>query len=271
MKQYLITYFNKNSHDTVIFFRRVLYIVLLFDALFTMPYIHDFYAPNGFTPFQIYPGFINYWFNILSYPPFYNFYLYVYGVFIVLLSIQIFKDITAFGHILVYIIFKIFCFKTSEMLNAGHDLMGIVLFFNIFLSSNSSSIYKKWMSNAGIFAIKIQLCILYFFSFLFKLNGDEWINGSALFLVIQNDGYTLPHLKQFFTQNHIFLKTLNYLTLIYQGVFPVLIWFKKFRNVLLVVGVVFHAGILMFTGLYDFALFVMATYSIFYQSKEVEN
>jgi hypothetical protein len=87
--------------------------------------------------------------------------------------------------------------------------------------------------------IQYQLALIYLSSFLWKIKGEPWRSGTALFYVwhlreIQR--FPVPSLFQSTAAIHIE----SWSVLVFELVFPLLIWFKRFRVPLLTVGVIFH-------------------------------
>ena len=87
--------------------------------------------------------------------------------------------------------------------------------------------------------IQIQLSLLYFVTFLMKIKGAPWLQGSALFYV-----YHLDELKRFPLPNWFFkpimLKLGSWSALALEFSLGVLIWVRDFRYVLLSMGLLFH-------------------------------
>jgi hypothetical protein len=87
--------------------------------------------------------------------------------------------------------------------------------------------------------IQYQLVLIYLSSFLWKIKGEPWRSGTALFYVwhlreIQR--FPVPSLFQSTAAIHIE----SWSVLVFELVFPLLIWFKRFRVPLLIVGIIFH-------------------------------
>jgi len=87
--------------------------------------------------------------------------------------------------------------------------------------------------------IQLQLSLLYFVTFLLKIKGAPWLQGTALFYV-----YHIDELKRFPLPGWFFdpivLKVGSWSALALEFSLGVLIWVKEFRYVLLVLGVMFH-------------------------------
>jgi hypothetical protein len=87
--------------------------------------------------------------------------------------------------------------------------------------------------------IQIQLALLYFSAFCWKLKGATWLQGTALFYV-----YHVDALKRFPVPAWFFyptvLKLASWSTLGLEFSLGVLIWVKRLRYPLLALGVLFH-------------------------------
>ena len=87
--------------------------------------------------------------------------------------------------------------------------------------------------------IQLQLSLLYLVTFLLKIKGAPWLQGTALFYV-----YHIDELKRFSLPgwffNPIVLKLGSWSALALEFSLGVLIWVKEFRYVLLGLGLMFH-------------------------------
>lgn len=87
--------------------------------------------------------------------------------------------------------------------------------------------------------IQLQLSCVYFATFLLKIKGAPWLQGTALFYV-----YHLDELKHFplpaWFFSPIVLKLGSWSALAVEFSLGVLIWVKEFRFVLLALGLLFH-------------------------------
>jgi hypothetical protein len=110
--------------------------------------------------------------------------------------------------------------------------------------------------------IQFELALLYFASFLWKIKGAPWLNGTALFYVFQIHAlqrFPLPG----WTQQLWLLKLLTWYTLILEFSLGVLIWFRPFRYPLLVLGLLFHLGIEYSLNIPMFEWDVLTAYVLF--------
>jgi hypothetical protein len=87
--------------------------------------------------------------------------------------------------------------------------------------------------------IQLQLALVYFGSFCFKVKGAPWLHGTALYYVYHLDEFRrFPIPSWFFHPGLLALGSWSALVLEFS--LGVLIWVKELRYVLLALGLVFH-------------------------------
>lgn len=257
----------QDTSKTVILFRRCMYGVLLLDLLLNIPILSHTWAPNTLTPIlgNHVLGVFAPILNLLSLPPFSTFYIVfalIYATLLLLGLCRIFENSTA---ILIFVSFKIIGFKTIDLTHGGHHLAGLLLFYNIFLN-NSTQIWLRSISNIALLFARLQLCSMYLFAGINKLYGLYWIDGTALNLVLLNDVYSNWYFRDFLLTIPWLTIMGTYLVLAYQLLFSVLVWIHSLKKYVLTMGILFHLSIWWLTGLYDFAWFAIASYTLFWGS-----
>ena len=118
--------------------------------------------------------------------------------------------------------------------------------------------FSPWLRRV----MMITLSTLYFVPVLARLGGDHWWEGTAAWFVLANpadsrvwtwlakDPEALPRWGSYL---------ITYLWLDYEALFPFLIWVKKLRNPLVIVGLVFHLalGLVLDLGLVPLQMAVL--------------
>lgn len=127
--------------------------------------------------------------------------------------------------------------------------------------------YQKVISALGIFFIKVEIALVYFLSGYDKLITTSWRNGNAIFSVANLDFFSNPNFSVQLTGMSAML--VAWLVILFEISFAFFIWFKKFRNYWLIVGVLFHIAIIIFMGLLDFGLVMIISYLIFLPAKKI--
>src|SRR5215469_7673353 len=87
--------------------------------------------------------------------------------------------------------------------------------------------------------IQLQLSLLYLVTFLSKIKGAPWLQGTALFYVYHLDEFKRFPLPAWFFRPAV-LKLGSWSALALEFSLGVLIWVKEFRYVLLALGLLFH-------------------------------
>ena len=110
--------------------------------------------------------------------------------------------------------------------------------------------------------IQFELALVYVMSFWWKLKGHTWLNGTALYYVTH-----LQEIRRFplpgWMQNSIVLVLGSWFTLVLEFSLGVLIWFKRFRYPLLLLGILFHLSLEYAFNLPMFQWDVLAAYVLF--------
>ncbi len=110
--------------------------------------------------------------------------------------------------------------------------------------------------------IQLELALIYFMSFCWKMKGHAWLNGTALYYATH-----LHEIQRFplpaWTQNSVVLKLGSWSTLIVEFSLGVLIWFKRFRYPLLLLGLLFHFSLEYAFNLPMFQWDVLTAYVLF--------
>lgn len=156
-------------------------------------------------------------------------------------------------------------FNGTYMLNSGgHQLIQLFLFYLIFMNEEDESEVGTFLNQLGFKAIRLQLVMMYLISALYKIVGESWLSGNAVWQTLQIDQYSLPILQDTFGENTVFLMMITYLVLTYQLLFPVVIWFASWRKSILIIGLLIHLFIGVGMGLVSFALAMFVGYMSFW-------
>jgi hypothetical protein len=110
--------------------------------------------------------------------------------------------------------------------------------------------------------LQFQLALMYFSAGLWKMGNPDWRSGDALHYVLNNPvfqrvpGVVPPAL-------YGATVALTYLTVFWELTFPVLVWFRRSRPLMLLVGVALHLGMLATLELGAFTPTVLIAYVSF--------
>ncbi|MCR9204337.1 MAG: HTTM domain-containing protein [Halobacteriovoraceae bacterium] len=155
-------------------------------------------------------------------------------------------------------------------LDGGNNLINILFSYFLIFDYSSfdflSSKTKRASSNITLYLTMAQVILVYLVAGFSKVKGDLWINGTALFYIMQNPQYFSTTFSQILIENEKLLILANYLTILFQIFIP-LILFKPTRNIFIVSGVFLHLSICAVLGLLQFGLIMGAVYFLFIDEK----
>jgi predicted DCC family thiol-disulfide oxidoreductase YuxK len=104
--------------------------------------------------------------------------------------------------------------------------------------------------------MQIQMAVLFFYSGVTKLQGDEWWNGDAIWSVFSSNEYYNGLLLDLFARHYWLVNVATYSTVLIELAFPFLIWQRSTRPYLLAAAIMLHVQFAVFMGLFYFS-FVM--------------
>ncbi|MEE2785941.1 MAG: HTTM domain-containing protein [Myxococcota bacterium] len=165
----------------------------------------------------------------------------------------------------------------SVTMDGGNNLVQLVFTMLIFCnSSGRPSTFKsknlQALSNAAtrcIFRlIQLQIVFVYFCAGLYKFHGELWNNGMALYYTLQVPQYSHPWAEAFALSFPVIASLMTHSILLFQYLFPVLVFVDKTRLFMVIWGAFFHLGIMFVMGLSMFGIMMMSTYIAFLSVQE---
>ena len=264
--------------DRLDFFRKVLYLFLFINTLTILPVAWEIWSYNGIT------GTRGFWWsgsysllNVLSHPK-NSSWEWVYVCFIIgqltFLITGFFNKWPRISSIMVYFFTVNLFLKGAIVFTGGEVLVNFLLFYMMFIhqpkKGGKFEVIQTALNNAFYVIILIQICVLYFFSCWYKLYDDNWLSGNAIMYVSRIDHFSSSSMKWLFAENETLSMIATYITLLYQGLFPILVWFKKLKTPLLAIGVILHLGIAFFMGIFTFGFIMVICYILFIKEGQLE-
>ena len=92
--------------------------------------------------------------------------------------------------------------------------------------------------------IQIQFSMVYIATVMFKMKGEPWADGTAIYIATRLDEFAKSPMP-FLLNNLIVIKFLTWSTLVVEMSLGTLVWIKEFRYWVLLAGVGLHLGIEM--------------------------
>ena len=258
------------------FFRILLCLTLFFMYLRRQFDLENFYTDSGLVPtnaaYDIMPDFYH--------PAFTWFFWSGDGVFWAHLALLIGLAGLVFGlggravTALVWIL-DIGFLQRNYSLAFGADLIGAI-FLLLLIGTQSCaelSVWNLWRKKATrpvsdfitpVFfrMIQVQVCVIYAYSGFEKLKGNSWWDGTALWTVFANGQMVIADLTWL---RHFpwIIVALTFSTILFEIYFPILVWVRRLRPYLLVLGLFFHLGIGVSMALMNFTLIMVSPYLLF--------
>ncbi|MFE2583426.1 HTTM domain-containing protein [Streptomyces sp. NPDC059378] len=122
------------------------------------------------------------------------------------------------------------------------------------------------LHNLGVAAIAVQMSLVYVVSGLYKVQGEVWQDGTALFYIMRVPEFELPGWSSLVYQNDVIVFLGTYSTTLFLVYFPMGILVPSLRPWTAAASIAFHVSIGVFMGLTGFALTMVACDLIFLSS-----
>ncbi|MBI2268840.1 MAG: HTTM domain-containing protein [Bacteroidetes bacterium] len=260
-----------NTPHTILLFKKAVYLYIILNGLISLPIASQIWSVDA-NMIHYYPqdNFAIKLINILSRPGINNYYWYFVIGQLTCATVALFGYLKRLMGILLYFISVNLYYNAGLIQNGGTNLLVITLFYMIFMNeaagqqqNNKIRTFEITATNFAFLAAKIQVCLLYFVSAVYKLYGSHWMDGSALYYVLNMDEYSTSWIQKNIANTDWLTIPVTYFTLTFQMLFPVTVWIKKFKPLTLWVGVVFHVLIIFMMGITDFGLIMLIMYLLF--------
>src|SRR5215207_2778038 len=133
---------------------------------------------------------------------------------------------------------------------------------------NSQYVIPRWLSNGlhnvVLIALAFQVMLVYFSAGLFKVQGDLWQHGTALYYPLQLQEYKpLPFLTDLFTHIGVIVGLSTYMAVLVQIGFSFALLHPVARRVAIFLAIMFHLAIAVLMALPWFSLSMIAFDAIF--------
>lgn len=249
--------------EQVKLFRKWMYAFLFIHTLILLPAAANIWGPNQLVAF---PDTVSSFLNILSIPFFSKNFYWIITLYLVLLLVGIFKPNRIIHFIIWYLYINLY-YNAAAVQNGGNNLVALVLLY-LAVNNSESKLQKSsldiLLNNISVIAARIQIAMMYAVAGIYKLTGETWTNGTALMYVFNNPEYSLPYFSGWLGQQYWLIDLVTNTTLLFQLLFPIMVWFLSVRKYVLWIGSLFHIAIAIFMGIPDFGITMLIMYVLFY-------
>ncbi|GGX88489.1 HTTM domain-containing protein [Streptomyces hiroshimensis] len=115
------------------------------------------------------------------------------------------------------------------------------------------------LHHAGLLAVILQVCTIYLVSGMYKVQGDRWQNGTALYYILRGAEFGWPGVNHFLYEHATLVVAMTYGTVFFQLGFSFLLLKRGLRPFAVACGVLLHLGIAIhMAGLITFSLTMIA-------------
>ena len=247
----------------IVWFRRSVYLLMLLKMLLIWPELSMFYqhgvnlGKGSLLPYEV------------MFMPFFHNYYNLYWLFTsVIVALALFYKSNRWLAVAVFIISITYLLLIFKAINFGDMLLNFLIFMLIFIREGTQNgSVSQMVNNAVILIIQVHFCLLYLVNALGKIMQPFWRDGSFFKNIWHLSYYANPN----FIPDWFYHPTLNVVTawtvILFELIFPVLIWIKPYKRPLIIIGLLFHLGISLFLSLPDFGLAMATVYLLFYDFK----
>lgn len=210
-------------------------------------------------------------------------YLVLVWICMILLVLNLFGIGRNVVSLLVFLSSTLLYHLDNKFANSGDEMSMLLLFYLSFANTFSYfTLFKRkplpepkeklynLVSNIAAYSMMVNLCLAYFMAGFFKLMDPYWQKGMGIYYFINDDRYSVfaaggRHVALPLVLSYLF----NYGTLLLELTFPVLVWYKNYRNFIFIVCLLMHLGIYAFLMIYGMTVIFIIQYGLFYSNEEV--
>jgi hypothetical protein len=187
-------------------------------------------------------------------------------IFLTVMSVALLSGLILPINYISSILIFLFSFLLSRsafpVINGSDLVLNLFLFLSIFLCVRPAPPqFQLVISNAAFLLCRMQLGLIYFLSGFDKLMSDAWRSGGAVFSISNLEFFLNPNLHA--SPGRVLCFLIAWLIILFELSFGLLIWLKKFRWVMLGIGIFFHLIIIFVLSLPDFGVVMLLTYILF--------
>lgn len=195
------------------------------------------------------------------------------GVFLVSLVTLGFGIFSRFSALIAFVMHVSFMHRNMAIVYGLDMISAFFLFYLIFAKTDSKpkskNSWAQMLSSMALRFTQIQVCVIYAYSGWEKLKGPAWWRGEAIWSVFANTQIARWNMD-WVAHFPLVISAVTYATLLFEIYFPALIWLKRWRAALLVLGVLLHLGIGLVVFIPFFSALMVLSYVSFLTPNEAE-
>jgi uncharacterized membrane protein YphA (DoxX/SURF4 family) len=243
-------FFAPESPVVVCVFRIAFAALLLVDALFTLPEAQLFYGPAGIFSIEDYRrGLGRSRFSLFNYLPASEWTVWlVLGLEVVASLSLLVGFLTGVSAFLAFVTLTSLHQRNPFALHSGDTILRLLCLLLVFAPAGAVLSIDAWLAGAGgadpsapwaVRLMQILLATIYMHSLAWKLRGQWWRDGSAVYWALTAGAYRRHDLPVVLRRRWVYAFG-TYSTLMIEGALAGLIWISELRYLVLVAGAIFH-------------------------------
>ncbi len=262
-------------------FRIAFSLILLKDAIYHLLLGVQFYAADGIAPRHVITVYDRDWrWSLMDYIGADWQITLFFLLWIMVLVALLLGYRTRWMTILNWIIILSIHERNVYMLNGADTVMRVMSFWIMFLPLGRAYALDRLRKPdlpLTTFAfplriVQLQFAFIYLSTFIMKVHGDAWLDGSAVYYALQLRGFTHPIADWVLnTAPYLFFQIATTFTFIAEGAFFILMFIPFGQPRLKLIGLLamgsVHVGIAILMAIPNFSLVMLACYLLFFEGK----
>jgi predicted DCC family thiol-disulfide oxidoreductase YuxK len=287
MKAYMLNIWQRfidwTSQDRLLIgasvFRILAGMTILYQYLINYHQRHYLFGPEAAWPYDVFAARIQQSgsFSLYAINPSLPWFEFVFHLGIIVTTLWVIGWRTRLMTVLAYAFYWSAQERTPVLWDGGDNIMSLVFIYAFFANLGAhfsfdaarlrrarerGGLLQKALSmthNAALLAFALQLCLLYGVSGLYKVQGEMWQNGTALYYIMRVDEFNWRGVSELVYTNAFLMTAGTYATVAFQVAFPFLFFMNRYTRLFaLAMGFGFHLSIGAFMGLVTFSAFMIS-------------
>jgi hypothetical protein len=261
--------------------------LIILNLLFLLPDLNAFYGEQGMLPMA---DAIRYLrtprLNVLAWLPNRPFWLYALFAVALLAAVCLTVGLlTRLSAIVVWICLASLHYRNPIIINSGDGFLRIASFYLMFSAAGRALSVDRWLRvRRGVEPpgepapvapwtqrlIQIQFAIVYLSTVYWKLHGQMWVDGTAIYYatrVRDYDRFPVPYLF-----DHLWtIKLMAWGTVVVEFALGALVWFRVLRYPVLLAGLMLHLGLEYSMNIQLFQWVMLSAFVLFIDPRDVRS
>ena len=138
-------------------------------------------------------------------------------------------------------------------------------------STGNRSDGPRVSSRVALSLLQIHLCVIYGAAGLSKLLGEPWWTGTASYFLAANTEFRGISILESLGESRVLMALATFIPLWTEILYPVLIWKRKWRPLVLLLTIGMHLTIALTMGLWEFSLAMITANLAFFDPNDLDD